>query len=248
MKEYIIERISRPHNLDYIVEKSTPVVCFGDFYSAKFVTIGINPSSSEFTKKVRNERIVLEGSDRRLIDLYFLNRATASELTSREIEEIWFGCLNYFDGPYYKWFSKMQDTVLTPLGASYKERTAVHLDLIQWATDPLWEVMLKKDPETAKRHLDLDLPFLKKQIQDVSANLFFLTGMPVVENLSDCFNLKSIGKTKVKGKAKQYELFVGSWQDSLVLGTSMNISDSWTSNEHRRYLSNWISDVFHSRI
>ena len=42
--DFVAERIKTPANLQYIVEDSTPVVCFGDITKAKALTIGINPS------------------------------------------------------------------------------------------------------------------------------------------------------------------------------------------------------------
>ena len=152
--EYVTERISRPATLKYIVDKSTPVVCFGDITKAEVITIGINPSSSEFTKVSNQERKLLADSERRLFDLESLLAPSTESLTPEQVETVWQGCLNYFDGPYYaKWFSKMQETVLAPVGASYVGRTAAHLDLIQWATDPLWKEMLEQDEEAAKEHL-----------------------------------------------------------------------------------------------
>jgi hypothetical protein len=37
-----------------------------------------------------------------------------------------------------KWFDQMEEFVLTNTGYSYFDGTACHLDLIQWATDPVW--------------------------------------------------------------------------------------------------------------
>lgn len=239
--DYVSKRISTPATLKYIVEKSTPVVCFGDITKAKVVTIGINPSSSEFTKIANQERKLLTHSERRLSDLEFLNASSTESLSAEQIEKVWHDCLNYFDGPYYeKWFSKMEKTVLAPLQASYVGRTAAHLDLIQWATDPLWKEMLEMDPVAAREHLASDLPFLEKQIEDSTAGVFFLSGSPVIDALKDKFQLQDSGKTQAEGKRAQYKLYSGKWKNSLVLGSTMNIPDSHTSNAHRAYLSNWI--------
>jgi hypothetical protein len=239
--EYISKRISKPANLKYIVEKSTPVVCFGDITKAKVITIGINPSSSEFTKIVNQERILLTGAERRLSDLESLEAPTTESLRSDQIERVWLDCLNYFDGPYYeKWFSKMQETILTPLQANYVGRTAAHIDLIQWATDPLWKEMLEIDPIAAQEHLAEDLPFLEQQVEESEAKVFFLSGSPVIDAMRDKFQLQDAGKTQVAGKRGQNKLYLGKWKDALVLGSTMNISDSYTSNAHRAFLASWI--------
>lgn len=239
--DYVSKRITTPASLKHIVEKSTPVVCFGDITKAKVITIGINPSSSEFTKIENQERKLLTHSERRLSDLDFLGAPSTESLSVDQIEKVWHDCLNYFDGPYYeKWFSKMEKTVLTPLQASYVGRTAAHLDLIQWATDPLWKKMLEIDPVAAQEHLASDFPFLEMQIDDSIASVFFLSGSPVIDALKDKFQLQELGKTQVEGKKSQYKLYSGAWKNSLVLGSTMNIPDSHTSNAHREFLSNWI--------
>ena len=134
----------------------------------------------------------------------------------------------------------MQDTILTPAGASYEGRTAAHLDLIQWATDPLWKDMLEVDDAAAREHLANDFPFLEAQINDSSANLLFLSGSPVIDALKNKFQLQDAGKTAAVGKRGQNNLYVGPWKGALVLGSTMNIPDSHTSNAHREYLSGWI--------
>lgn len=244
LPDYVANRISTPATLKYIVEKSTPIVCFGDITKAHVITIGINPSSSEFTKLTNHGRVLLTGTERRLSDLQSLNATSTDSLNSDQIETIWRDCLNYFDGPYYKkWFSMMQETVVTPTRASYEGRTAAHLDLIQWATDPLWKELLEMDPIAAQEHLASDLPFLEKQIEDSSAKVFFLSGSPVIDALRHKFQLQDSGKTQAKGKRVQYKLYVGRWKESLVLGSTMNIPDSHTSNAHREFLSSWIGKL-----
>jgi hypothetical protein len=243
--DFVAERIKTPANLKYIVEDSTPVVCFGDITKAIALTIGINPSSSEFTKLVEKRRVLLTGSERKLADLKYLGAKETQELSNDQVSQVWQGCLDYFDGPYYKsWFSKMQDTILSPINFSYVDRSAAHLDLIQWATDPLWQDMDDDDPEEAKAHLKADLPFLIKQIETSDAEFIFLSGTPVVESLTELFGLKFVEKTAAEGKSKQNSLYTGSWKNAVVLGTSMNVPDSHTSNAHRNFLSKWIASKF----
>jgi hypothetical protein len=231
--------------LKYIVEASTPVPFFGDINTAKFVTIGINPSSNEFTKMENSKRYLLTGDERRLADLKYLGVDVNTNFSDHQIEEIWKGCLNYFDGPFYaKWFSKMQETVLSPVNGSYKDRSAVHLDLVQWATDPLWKDIVKLDKNEADRHLAADIPFLFEQINNLDVDFYFLSGATVVDALKDKFKLELYGKTEAKGKDKQYSLFKGEWKKSLVLGSTMNIPDSHTSNAHRAELSKWIRSEY----
>ena len=243
--DFVAERIKTPANLKYIVEDSTPVVCFGDITQAKALTIGINPSSSEFTKLVEKQRVLLTGSERKLADLKYLGAKETQELNDDQVLKVWQGCLDYFDGPYYKfWFSKMQDTILSPINFSYIGRSAAHLDLIQWATDPLWQKMKEEDPIEAAEHLAADLPFLVKQLEQSESDFIFLSGTPVIDSLTEVLDLKFEGKTAAEGKSSQNSLYVGSWKNAVVLGTSMNVPDSHTSSAHRDFLSKWIASKF----
>ena len=243
--DFVADRIKTPASLKYIVEGSTPVVCFGDITRAKALTIGINPSSSEFTKLVGKQRVLLTGGERKLADLKHLGAEETHKLSADQVSQVWQGCLDYFDGPYYKfWFSKMQDTILSPINFSYVERSAAHLDLIQWATDPLWQNMVNDDPLQAAAHLKADLPFLIKQLEASDAEFIFLSCTPVGESSTELFDLKFVEKTAAEGKSSQNRLYVGKWKNAVVLGTSMNVPDSHTSTAHREFLSKWIASKF----
>ena len=56
-------------------------------------------------------------------------------------------------------------------------------------------------------------------------------------------NLKNVGKTKALNKRKQNELFVGEYKGIQVFGSTMNVSDSYTSKAHRNYLNMWLKDM-----
>jgi len=242
--DFVARRIKTPAKLKYIVEGSTPVVCFGDITQAKALTIGINPSSSEFTKLVGKQRVLLTAGERKLADLKHLGAAETQGLNDDQVSQVWQGCLDYFDGPYYKWFLKMQDTILSPVDFSYVGRSAAHLDLIQWATDPLWQKMKEEDPAEAVAHLDADLPFLIEQLEQSEPEFIFLSGTPVIESLTELLSLKFVEKTAAQGKSSQNSLYIGKWKNAVVLGTSMNVPDFQTSNAHRDFLSKWIASKF----
>ena len=65
-EELILERISNlvpPADCD-VVERSTPVISFGDFTKSHIATLGINPSASEFQSGGK----LLKGERKRLAD------------------------------------------------------------------------------------------------------------------------------------------------------------------------------------
>jgi hypothetical protein len=101
--------------------------------------------------------------------------------------------------------------------------------------------MKEEDPAEAAAHLDADLPFLIEQLEQSEPEIIFLSGTPVVESLTELFSLKFVEKTAAQGKSSQNSLYVGSWKNAAVLGTSMNVPDSHTSNAHRDFLSKWIA-------
>ena len=77
-------------------------------------------------------------------------------------------------------------------------------------------------------------------VDSKEAKVFFLSGSPVIDAMRDKFQLQDAGKTQVAGKRGQNKLYLGKWKDALVLGSTMNISDSYTSNAHRAFLASWI--------
>jgi hypothetical protein len=120
-----------------VIPRTTPVVSFGDFTTAKIATLGINPSSAEFMSGGK----LLVGENKRLSD---------EEFSPFNPTDIWFKCKYYFLGnPYWSWFSHLEELLLQ-VGASYKTN-ACHLDLSPWATDPIFGNLNPKRQIKAQR-------------------------------------------------------------------------------------------------
>jgi hypothetical protein len=66
---------------------------------------------------------------------------------------------DYFEPskPVYSWFRPLA-RVVDGLGVSYTDRSAVHLNLVQQATDPAWSKLARRDIEQL---LERDLGFLR---------------------------------------------------------------------------------------
>lgn len=243
--EFIVNRICRPTLSKYVVPGSTPIPFFGNFLNSHVYTIGINPSHKEF---LSSSGSLLKASEKRLEDLESLN-SEANEfrpiLDESQAIKVFEGCMRYFRKNPYHWFNPLENAVNASLNASYFKGNACHLDLVQWATDPIWSKILKEDATDATYLLESDLPFLLNQINWLKANnpdlkAFVLSGKTVIEALQDVFALEFIGSTQAIDKDSQYSLFIGDLDGTPVYGTSMNISDSHTSNSHREYLANWL--------
>jgi hypothetical protein len=75
------------------------------------------------------------------------------------------------------------DKVLrTGLGVSYYDGSACHLDLVQWATDPVWG----KIPSSAAREALLEdgVPHLRAQLTRENVRLVLLNGRQVIDQVT----------------------------------------------------------------
>lgn len=158
---WLAARIRRepPDPSGLVVTDSTPVVCFGDQRTARVATLGINPSFREF---LGADGRLLTGGQRRLQTLSSLGAEHLCELTDDQVCRVLDGCYNYFDGNPYEWFDALGQ-VLGSFGVSYSDRSACHLDLVQWATERVWTC---SDLTKAQRRrlLDEDEQFLTEQL------------------------------------------------------------------------------------
>lgn len=136
MPEYISARIKQcPPSGSRVVPGSTPVVAFGDVRQAKGATLGWNPSKLEF---LDGSGRLLEGTERRLETKTSLKARRNSIGSAGDVNMVFEGCNLYFQlRAYRRWFD-VPEKVLKHVGASYYDGSACHLDLVQWATDPVW--------------------------------------------------------------------------------------------------------------
>ena len=172
--QYIAERIRRPAPADApVVPGSTPVVAFGDPRTAWAATLGLNPSKVEFLD--RDGRLLAD-SNRRLETHASLGIGNLASASDAAVAQVLAGCNGYFQRRPYNWFNKLE-RVLRHAGASYFDGTACHLDLVQWATEPVWG---KLDRPTREKLLDADLPFLRQQLAQEHIRLLLLNGMQIV--------------------------------------------------------------------
>ena len=118
----------------YVVPDSTPVVAFGDVRNATVATLGLNPSRNEFQDRHGN---LLSGAQQRLETYPSLGVASLANATEDTIARVFERCNSYFAyQPYWAWFGKIEP-ILNAINTSYKDGTACHLDLVQWATNPV---------------------------------------------------------------------------------------------------------------
>ncbi len=209
------------------VPSSLPVLFFGNISMASVATIGLNPSRQEYLSPSGAE---LEGDARRfetLRSLGLLDRTAIQEphaLTAIDRMS------HYFDAgkPAYSWFQPLE-RVLKGLGASLSDGSAVHLDLVQEATDPVWSGLRSADPESARRLLQRDLNFLRWQLEAFPIQALLCTSRTVLDSVSSLCNatiLKeghtqrlrwSVGTGTIGGR----QLVVAGWNIPLARPTGL---------------------------
>ena len=242
MEDLLLRRIMKsPPMKEYITPGSTPVVAFGNPLTAKVATVGINPAANEFLDGKGN---LLSGDSRRLADFESLGIQEYSEIDESVARTVLNESNTYFlrDESVYRWFGALQKYVLDPLGFSFKEASAAHLDLVQWSTDPVWG----KIQDDAARDLLIqdDIRFLGEMLGAGSYSRVFLNGSTVVDTLQEfgLVDIEEVGLTPLGKKGKQSSLWKGRvvGTESLCLGWGLNLQHSQTTPENKELLSQWI--------
>lgn len=212
---------------------STPVIAFGDWRTARVATLGLNPSPVEFTDRSGRE---LDGVSRRLETLSSLGARSLGELSGAQVEQVLKSCRTYFQRqPYRRWFDDLEG-VLNPLGASYYDGSACHLDLAQWATEPAWG---RLQPAARQRLLRDGIPFLLEQLRRSFIHLLLLNGTSVVSAFEEAIGrgLPRAGQELVDGRVRC--TFRADWVDGVaVIGWSTNLQSSFgVTNQFRTALA-----------
>lgn len=248
IKKRVLERVMAlyPKNC-HVVPYSTPVVSFGNPETSTVATLGINPSSREFFDKGKN---LFTAEMKRLVDTETLGMPSEIEsLTAEQANAVIKGCFDYFetDKHYKEWFSRLEEYVLNPAGASYfrsadeELERACHLDLVQWATDPVWGDI--KDKGIQKTLLASDFEFLRFQLTSYNFKKLFLNGREVIEQFESLglTELTEVGKTPFQSGGKMSSLYKGKFGNTEVWGWGLNIQSKVTLS-NLEDLSNWIGD------
>jgi hypothetical protein len=247
IKKRVLERVMTPYPKNcHIVPYSTPVVSFGNPETSTVATLGINPSSREFLDDGMN---LLSSNEKRLVDTEVLGLSREIEsLNVEQAEEVIKGCFDYFEKKPYKWFSRLQDYVLNPAGASFVPSDnagvegACHLDLVQWATDPVWGDI--KDKGIQKTLLERDFEFLRFQLTNYRFKKLFLNGQEVVAQFRrlGLAELVEVGRTPFQSQGKTSPLYRGKYGDTEVWGWGLNVAQSQVTLSNLADLSKWIGD------
>jgi len=172
---YVADRIRQPvPGGCSVVPGSTPVVVFGDLRTATVATLGFNPSKNEF---VTNHGAPV--GPRRLATYESLDVETLTTATDEQVARVLTECYEYFQHhPYCAYFNPSENLLRATVGASYLDGTACHLDLIQWATDPVFG---KLPGAVCKKLIAADQEFLRQQCLSENVRLVLLNGAGVID-------------------------------------------------------------------
>lgn len=244
-EDFLIQRIQKPIPAGApVVPVSLPVTSFGDPSRARIATIGINPSSGEFCTKGSTP---LKPGKKRFVDREVIGLGH-DEIPSREQAlRVLAGNHNYFQTEnVYRWFNSMQQWVLEPLKASYRDGSAVHLDLVQWATDPIWNKIT--DPVMRNTLVQEDSFFLAQLLHGCDFELIVLNGATVTDTFTNMklfavANEEKVTFQKTNGKQTSVTFRVGVIEGTPTISWSANIPSSQCGNVTREVISRWVVDA-----
>ncbi len=168
-----------------VVPGSTPVISFGPVRSAIVATLGLNPSANEFLGIDGSE---LTGQHRRLATHTSLGVIDLSKAPNEALAQIVQDCDTYFQrNPYWDWFEQLEPIVQI-CGGSYRDNSACHLDVVQWATYPKWRSI--RPGSIRKTLLEADAPFLAEQLRNENIRVLLINGMGAINQLKRVVKLE----------------------------------------------------------
>ena len=221
-----------------MIAGSTPVIAFGDSSQARIATLGINPSHKEFVEMGR----LLRGTERRLATLESLGVKRLDGLTYTQMATVVADCTAYFDRrPYRRWFDPLDKLMHEAVNASYYDRSACHLDLVQWATDPAWGGI--SDRRIKHALLDDGGPHLEAQLTSENIGLVLVNGRSVLAQVKELglVDLEEVARLPLgRGSCRLYR---GTGCGIRWVGWSANLQSSWgISNKFTQRLGAWLAE------
>jgi hypothetical protein len=238
IEERLIERIRQPYPKNApIVPGSTPVVSFGNPIKSTVVTLGINPSYEEFQD---SNKQTLGFGQKRLTDHETLMGDYSEGLSYEQALQVLLGCYQYFERSPYQWFSEIEKVVLKPFHFSYQSGSAAHLDIIQWATDPVWSKIESK--QDCQEMLDGDADFLRFQLGAYEFKYVLMNGKTVIEQVQSLgiVDLREAGTISFGNGEARSKLWSGQVGNKTFLGWNLNIQRHETTERNKTELTDWL--------
>jgi hypothetical protein len=216
----ILNRVKRQIENDLnIMEGTIPIVYFGNYNSAKACTVSINPSQREF----------LHGNEKRMCLRKEFKKKDSEELTLENAQTILEYCNSYFKRKNPNpWFNELE-CFIKFFDYSYYNDSCVHLNLVQWCTTPIWSKI--KDKNVKSEHLFNDIDVLETLLKNKNFEYIYLNGITVVSEFEKCFNTIKLDKKKETYRNKNVELYIGSHENTKILGWNLFLGKPPIRNE-----------------
>lgn len=234
-------RIKTNPNNPSIIAGSTPVLFFGNINNSKVATLGINPSKNEFLEN----GIELSEEEKRFETLNSLEATNHENLTNEHIEKVINSCLNYYNiNPYRRWFDVLENYILKKLSVSYYSGSACHLDIVQWATDPIWRDL---DDITKVQLIKRDIEFLSIQLQVEKIDTLLINGKGATEIFLEYFKPTLIKQDRLLVANKScnvysYELKLKNKIIKIYAWSNNLQSTVGLTNQMRAEIGNWVEE------
>jgi hypothetical protein len=198
-------------------------VAFGNSQTASVATLGINPSLREFIDRNGRE---LRDENRRLATHSSLGTDDLANAPAEVIARVLRDSDEYFHrNPYWAWFGQLE-SIVESAGGAYRDGTACHLDLVQWATDPTWGRI--QPAHVRRRLLTDDGPFLVEQLKRENLRILLVNGRGALRQLQNVLAIEFDELEPIVGLAHQdTQIYCVTLGNGLqILGWSTNIQSS----------------------
>lgn len=206
------------------VPGSLPVLFFGDLFTARTVTVGLNPSDREY---VDRRGAPLLGADQRFATLPSLGAGSRADLTEDQCADAVRCMRGYHDPhrPVHRWFTHLS-RVVDGFGVRYDRRQAAHLDLVQEATRPTWSSLPDREREDL---LHRDLRFLSWQLRTFPVRTVLCTSSTAGRHVRALLDVTVLEEDKLElvtwwtGRATvgDREVFLAGWNVPLARATGL---------------------------
>lgn len=239
-EELLLERIMQPMPTDsHVVPVSLPVTSFGDPNTARVATISINPSVVEFCANTP-ESPVLPAHKKRFVDRETLGIGMHDIPTIVQARRVLQSNHDYFKTNPYHWFNVLEQWILKPLNASYFDGSATHLDLVQWATKPVWSGI--SSTATQEELIGQDLPFLTQLITVGNFELLLINGVTAHKALSSHadVHIHQTETWKLAGHSST-TVWAGEFAGTPFISWSKFLQGQITDAQ-RQEISDWVAD------
>ena len=238
-----LEEFHNKKKLSYVIEKSLPILFFGDLGSfikqqRKVITVGLNPSNIEFQSNQYNSYS------------YFRFPEYRNNIGSLEIS-----LSNYFkNDPYRKWFSTGYEPILNGMNCTFYNKKSkekvLHTDICSpLSTNPTWsKLSITQQNELRKNGFNL----WKRLVFEIKPNLIILsTRKSYLDSLNPRLKqvLYTVYKTK-DGKPRRpfnlehHQINILGLDIDLVYGEPKNLPFGSVSTEDKIKMGEIIEETF----